>query len=235
MNLWSDDDALWEAMTPALAADMRFARAVNDVDAIVRSVSLRPGARVLDVACGAGVHVVAFARRGYAVTGIDRTLSLLAIARARSPDVSLVCQDMRTLAFRPAFDLACCLYSSFGYFDEESNLRVLENIRNALRPGGTLVLDVIGRWEESAAMEIGGSHYAVRRRLSGSRLIEEWTVSPLSEPAERGPVRRVFRTEQRIYSAHELEDVLRVAGFARVEISCDDVSRLVAFAELDNV
>jgi cyclopropane fatty-acyl-phospholipid synthase-like methyltransferase len=53
---WSDDDDLWEAMTPALSAPDRFAMAEADASAIAAAAELPMGAAILDIGCGAGVH-----------------------------------------------------------------------------------------------------------------------------------------------------------------------------------
>lgn len=240
---WSDDDDLWEAMAPALSAPERYAAAEADVASIAAAVKLFPGASVVDVGCGAGVHAVAFAARGYCVTAVDRTASLLRVgqerAKALGVEVSFVRGDMRQFVCASAYDLACSLYASFGYFNDETNRSVLKNLRQSLRKGGVLVLDVLGReilmrhWQQEAAHEIQGVLYAVQRSLPENRvLLEKWTVTT-------GGAQKTFRTEQRIYSVDELRDMLRDAGFQRVEISGafdpniaynEEARRLVAFA-----
>src|SRR4051812_49163755 len=47
---------------------------------------LRPGSRVLDVACGAGFVSIPLAAAGYAVHGVDLSDSSLEIARRRVPE-----------------------------------------------------------------------------------------------------------------------------------------------------
>jgi SAM-dependent methyltransferase len=210
---WSDDDALWEAMAPALAAPERFALAEADAAAIAAAVNLPPGAAVLDIGCGAGVHALAFAARGYAVTGIDRSELLLRIAESHRDalPVSFRRADMRDFVRPASFDLACSLYSSFGYFDEATNARVLANARESLRPRGTLIVDVLGRareWPEHGSYEISGTRYAVRRRVAGDTLFEEWTVGE-----------KTFPTRQRLFTPEELRALLLAAGFTRVDVA----------------
>lgn len=59
---------------------------------------LRPGGRVLDVACGRGRHVRWLAARGYAVTGVDRDGEALEACRLATADtgapVELVAADL---------------------------------------------------------------------------------------------------------------------------------------------
>ncbi|HSL20138.1 MAG TPA: class I SAM-dependent methyltransferase [Vicinamibacterales bacterium] len=246
MTHWSDDDALWEAMAPALTAPERLAAAEADVACIADAVRLRSNTAVADIGCGAGVHAVAFAARGCSVTGIDRSAALIRRARehaaARGVDVSFIQEDMRRFVRPGAYDLICSLYSSFGYFDDATNRGVLRNFARSLRDGGVLVLDVLGRevltrdWQKQAAHEIQGVLYAVERSLQADRklLVEDWTVN-------RGEARDTFRTAQSVYSAPELEDMLRDAGYRRVTLQgafdastpYDDAAhRLVAFAFL---
>lgn len=45
-------------------------RSEREVEFIVRETALQPPASVLDLACGAGRHALAFARHGYVVTGV---------------------------------------------------------------------------------------------------------------------------------------------------------------------
>lgn len=56
---------------------------------------IRPGGRVLDVACGAGRHVAALAAQGFEVTGVDRDPAALALAAQRAgPGARLVQADL---------------------------------------------------------------------------------------------------------------------------------------------
>jgi SAM-dependent methyltransferase len=224
MTAWSDDPGFWEAMEPALCAGARLARAEGDVAGIDACVALRPAARVLDLACGPGAHAIAFAHRGHRVTGVDTSSRLLARARAAAAGagapVEWVEADMREFRRPAAFDLVCSLYSSFGYFDDQQNRCVLENVRESLAPGGTLVLDVLGR--EAAIRhaqgrrvhEVEGVEYREHSAVADapSRLVSDWGVV-------RGGVRRDFRVTQRLYSASELRELLLSVGFASVRLA----------------
>ncbi len=221
---WSDDPAFWEAMEPALCAAARLGRAEGDVQAIEACVALPPGARVLDLACGPGAHAIAFARNGHRVTGVDASGRLLARARSAAARegarVEWVEADMREFSRPGSFDLACSLHASFGYFDERANRRVLENVRTSLAPGGSLVLDGLGKeatvrhWPARREQEIEGVSYPEQSTLAeeASCLVSDWVVV-------RGGVRREFRVRQRLYSGIELRDLLLSVGFASVRLA----------------
>jgi len=121
----------------------------KDVSFIETSLGLNKGARILDLACGAGAHAVELAARDYQLVGVDLSPAMLKLAgehnSERNQSVNLVQGDMRQLNLDSVFDGIYCWHSSFGFFDEKTNLAVLEKVARALRAGGRLVLDVQNR------------------------------------------------------------------------------------------
>lgn len=210
-------------MAPALSAPARHAIADAEVAAIIKGTELPAGSHVLDLGCGAGLHAAAFAARGFVVTGVDRSRTLLHSAQTRASAaglaVELLGDDLRTFIRPACYDLVCSLNSSFAYFGDDTNLRILRNMHACLRDGGTLLLDTLGEGMatyngDSGIHVIGDSRYSVLRLFDKSRGViqEEWTVET-TDAAKR------FLTEQRIYSAAELISMVRNAGFATVRVS----------------
>ncbi|HVP15133.1 MAG TPA: class I SAM-dependent methyltransferase, partial [Terriglobales bacterium] len=89
------------------------------------------------------------ARRGFRMTGVDFNPRYLTAAEedaaAAGVRVRWVAADMRELPFANAFDAAYSYFTSFGYFSDAENERVLEGVARALRPGGSFLLDVANR------------------------------------------------------------------------------------------
>jgi SAM-dependent methyltransferase len=121
----------------------------REVDFIESALALPPGGEALDVACGYGRHAIGLARRGYRVTGVDFNPRYLTVAgedaAAAGTAVRWVAADMRELPFERAFDGAYSYFTSFGYFSDQENERVLAGMARALRPGGRFLLDVPNR------------------------------------------------------------------------------------------
>ena len=117
-----------------------------EVDAIEERLP-RPGfSRVLDICCGPARHAAHLVERGYDVTGIDRDAEAVAQASQRCPLGRFIEADQREVSsVSGPFDAAVVLWQSFGYFESATNDRVLADIRNLLRPGGRLVLDLFHR------------------------------------------------------------------------------------------
>ncbi len=115
---------------------------------LVEKLELETSERVLDLACGHGRVALPLAERGLDVTGVDLSLRSIELARAAADsqglNVAFVRSDMREIDFDADFDAAYSLYTSFGYFEEESeNQRVLDAVWRALRPGGRFLIDVL--------------------------------------------------------------------------------------------
>lgn len=229
MAAWYDDDAFWEALGPHLFRPAERAAAVAEVAALERLVGLAPGQRVLDVPCGPGRHAVELARRGLAVTGVDRTQAFLDEARrqadAAGVRVELVRADMRAFRRDAAFDVALCLSNSFSYFDDPADdRRFVETVRRSLATPGTFVLDLGWLGRELVARSFRAHGRDWQELDDGHLLLQETTVDPLWSRMEnrwllvRGTERREFRFAQRLYGAPELDALLRAGGFARVEV-----------------
>lgn len=223
MSQWFDDDAFWAAVQPALFPPSRYEAAPEEIDAIVALADLDPGAAVLDLACGPGRHALELARRGFRVTGVDRTRFYLDQARAASEaerlDVELLEADMRLFERPDAFDLVVNLFTSFGFFeDPDDDLTVARHACEALRPGGAFVIDVMSkeilarRWRPRDWSEVGDMLLLQDRsvNLDWSWITNRWIVV-------RGGERLEFAVEHRLYSAVELRRLLLDAGFPDVD------------------
>ncbi|HOS95626.1 MAG TPA: methyltransferase domain-containing protein, partial [Armatimonadota bacterium] len=90
----------------------------EQVDFIVQTLQLAPGARVLDACCGEGRHCRELARRGFDVVGVDQSAASLVRGQAQEPVVRYVHQDVREMRFDAEFDAAINMFTAFGYMDE---------------------------------------------------------------------------------------------------------------------
>jgi SAM-dependent methyltransferase len=143
------------------------------IDRLIARLQPAAGAAMLDLGCGVGRHARHLAGRGFDVTGLD--LSAASIARARQHEgahLRFRRQDMRIPFGVGAFDYVFSLFTSFGYFDNPAeNLRVVDNIATALRPGGTFVLDYLN--VQHAEAHLVSEEVIVRERVTYR--ISRWT------------------------------------------------------------
>ena len=134
---WFADEDFWAAAYPFMFPEERFVKAAEQVDKILRLAGFEPRT-VLDLCCGPGRHSAQFAKRGFRVTGVDRSPFLLQKARqcaaAENLDIEWIEQDMRAFRRPEGFDLAVNLFTSFGYFDDDAeNRAVLRNVLPSTR------------------------------------------------------------------------------------------------------
>jgi SAM-dependent methyltransferase len=101
------------------------------------------GTDVLDVACGTGKSFLPFLRRGFQVTGCDVSPAMLAEARRKAPDVSLIEADMRALPKLGAFELVTCFDDSLNHLLAKEELAsALASLAHNLAPSGLLLFDL---------------------------------------------------------------------------------------------
>ena len=117
---------------------------------VVAALALKPGDQVLDLACGQARHAVLLAKHGIDMTGQDQSAEYLDDARAAAKregvDLTLVHSDMRTIPFERRFDAVISMFTSFGYFDSQSDdQQVLDEVSKALKPNGHVLIDLINR------------------------------------------------------------------------------------------
>jgi SAM-dependent methyltransferase len=197
----------------------------REVTFIREALSPPAGGEVLDVGCGYGRHALELAQQGLRLTGLDLSLPMLIRAadhaQKRGLTVNFVHADMREMTYDGQFDAAYCMLSSFGYFDEETNLRVATAICHALKPGGRFLLDIINR-----DYLVGDLPSRVWWEGDGCVVLEE---VDFNYHTSRVLIRRsvVFgngrQSEQEIslraYSLHEVGKLLRQAGLRVLDVS----------------
>lgn len=104
---------------------------------ILRACPLRSG-RALDVACGTGRLGARLRRRGFEVTGVDRSAGML--ARARRRGLRVVRGAIESFRVREPFELAVCSFDSLNHLKSLGN--AFRRVSRALRPGGFFIFDL---------------------------------------------------------------------------------------------
>ncbi len=91
-----------------------------EAESILRIVGGEGRLRILDVACGTGVHAIHWAKQGHTVTGVDLSETFIASARERASQegvsVEFIVSDIRNFACHETYDVATWIENSF--FDE---------------------------------------------------------------------------------------------------------------------
>ena len=103
------------------------------------------GSRILDLACGPGLHSHELARRGHGTLGIDFSPASIEWAKSTASIESLNCKfvhsDIRIADFGNDFDLAILLYGEMNVFSVDDLRSIVRKARQALTHGGVLLLE----------------------------------------------------------------------------------------------
>lgn len=165
---------------------------------VCEMAGLRPGDKVLDVACGSGVVARAARTRVGAegqVTGLDLNPGMLAVAAEKAPDLHWKQGVAEDLPFSDgAFD---AVISNFGLMFFTDRVKALQEMQRAVRKGGRAVVAVWDRSENSPGYDV---MIALLERLFGAE-----AANALRAPFVLGDKR-------------ELETLLETAGWTGATI-----------------
>jgi SAM-dependent methyltransferase len=194
---------------------------------------LHPTAQtLLEVGCGTAGHLAFFAQ-WFEAEGLDRSPSMLAVAREKLPEAPLHKGDMRTFELARRFDVVTCLFSSIGYVRslEELN-RAVANMARHLTPGGLLIVEPWFTPDQWRPGHVGGSIVVNDDTLKIARFCVSETrgrfaVTPMhhlvADPT--GVTHFVETHELFLATSEELEQAFVGAGLRDVRFDADVLPR----------
>ena len=217
---WQEVQRNWSAVEDTL----------DQAERVIEALGLDDGARVLDVPAGDGRIALELGAAGFEVVGVDLIEAFVEAGRRdaekrRIENVTLQVGDMRELTFDAEFDAAICFWGSFGYFDEAGNLAQAAAVARALKPGGRYLIDtpsletLYPRFRERTWFQVGDTIVLQEAILvmGTGRIETEWIF------VRGGVAEESHRTSMRVYSVHELTELLREAGFESFELRDDEL------------
>ena len=221
---WFDDESFWRELYPFMFPEQRFAAADEQMAQAV-ALTKPAGKSVLDLCCGPGRCSIALAKKGFSVTGVDRTKYLLEQARAKAGSarakIEWVQKDMRDFVRADSFDLVLSMFTSFGYFDNQrDDLVVLRNMLASVKLGGACLIELLGKehlakiFQPTISTLLPDGTIVVQRHEifdDWTRVRNEWLV------VKKNRVKR-FKFHHRVYSGQELRTLMAHAGFVGVKL-----------------
>lgn len=146
IGLYEDNAAAW---------DRQRGRDLHEKAWLDRMLALVPaGGSILDLGCGMGEPIAHYlAGRGHAVTGVDSSPSLIAMARERLPDQEWIVGDMRMLDLGRRFD-GLIAWHSFFHLSPDDQRAMFARFAAHAKPGAPLMFtsgtaqgEAIGAWQ----------------------------------------------------------------------------------------
>ncbi|TCP32320.1 methyltransferase family protein [Scopulibacillus darangshiensis] len=196
----------------------------------------RPIHHILDIGCGTGEISLRLAQLGYALTGVDISDDMLAIAQEKALEDNrlfpLFQQDMRELSLSDTFDMAIIFCDSLNYLEslndvKETFIKVYEHLNG----GGLLLFDV------HSLHKINELFVNRQFCLNEDKVAYIWESFPGPEPNSvyhdltffselpSGLYQRFDETHfQKTYSVKEYLNALQEAGLCCLNLSADFTS-----------
>ena len=198
----------------------------GEVDFIEKEINFNKEARILDIGCGTGRHSLELARRGYTVTGIDLSPSMIgkakAMAQKENLKIDFQVRDARDFDFRESFDLAIMLCEgAFPLMEtDEMNFSILHNAFKSIKPGGKLI--------QTTLNGLFPLFHSVKEFMdkgdnlgqSSGNTFDLMTFRDLSvyEIEDDHGNKKSLNCNERYYVPSEMSWLLKSAGFKRSEI-----------------
>ena len=189
-------------------------------------------ARLLDLACGPGLYTVRLARTGCECVGIDFSPASIRHAKeiaAAEADLSCTFQhaDVRDGLFGEGFDLVMMIYGQFNVFPRDRGLEILKRAHEALKPGGTVLLEIQSQEQVQHGGKQAPSWYTAQSGLFSGKphlVLQEnfWdedvraSTTRFSIIDGRAGTVSSYALSNEAYSEQELSGALGMAGFKDV-------------------
>lgn len=201
---------------------------IAECDFIEKEIAFNKQIQILDIGCGTAWHDIELTKRGYHMTGIDLSDSMLQRAREKAAVENLVIDfqkhDARRLPFTDEFDLAIMLCEgAFPLMEtDEMNYQILLSAANSLKPGGKLIFTTLNglfplfhsvkdflksKWEDGNAAYGGNSFDLMTFRDHNTTVIED----------DNG-MKKELQSNERYYVPSEIMLLLKSLGFVTIEI-----------------
>jgi ubiquinone/menaquinone biosynthesis C-methylase UbiE len=160
----------------------------------IQGLDLHPGARILEVGCGAGLITVALARNGYTVDALDSTMAMLQLTRNDATrhgvldHVRIHAADVHALPFKAhTFDLVVAI----GVIPWLHSERLaLQEMQRALKPGGYLLVTADNNARLNRILDPRSSPLSAPPRLAAKRFLQLcglWSPTSAFQPKRHYP------------------------------------------------
>ncbi|WP_266203549.1 class I SAM-dependent methyltransferase [Pontibacter kalidii] len=186
------------------------------MDRLLAHLHPKPNDRILDLACGKGRYSRYLSQKGYDVTGIDLSERSISYAKKyEGEQLHFERHDMREV-YRPGyFDFILNLFTSFGYFDNETeNVVALRATAESLKHGGKLVIDfmntdkVIDELVAEEEKQVQGINFKITRGVENGFIVK--SIRFRSDGKEHSFVERVRALRE--------EDFLEYFGMTQLRL-----------------
>jgi ubiquinone/menaquinone biosynthesis C-methylase UbiE len=201
---------------------------LGECDFIEAELSADKSKRIVDIGCGTGRHSIELAKRGYKITGVDLSVSMLERARQKAGEagvqITFLQHDARKLPFEGNFDVALMLCEGgFPLMEtDEMNFEILRNVRRALVPGRKLIFTTLNGLfplfnsvEQFCAAESSNDNAAYRQNSFNLMTFRDHNIT---EIVDDNGNKQILDCNERYYVPSEITWLLKSLDFVSIDI-----------------
>ena len=159
------------------------------INNLVEHLQIPKGSMLIDIACGKGRHATYFNSLGLDVVGVDLSPNSIASAtKNANSTLQFSVHDMREVYQKNNFDVVTNLFTSFGYFEDNTDeQKAINAMATNLKSGGFLVIDfmnvkkVIANLVPSEQKMIDGITFDITRKVEAGHIIKDIAITDRAE------------------------------------------------------
>lgn len=204
-----------------LYKDRDYAEAEAFMTTLTNYLNLPEQAKILDLACGKGRHSIFLNKLGYDVIGADLSENSIAHAKQFENNTLHFKVHNMCLPYGETFDAVFNLFTSFGYFENESdNLSTIKAIKADLNEFGFGVIDfmnsnyVINNLVEKDTKTVDGIDFNMTRRVENGYIIKDISFTFEGEDYQ-------FQEHVKAFTLSDFETLFEKAGVYLLDVFGD--------------
>ena len=228
--------SLYAGQYDSVYSEKDYIQECDVIEIAINQYGNKPVSSLLDIGCGTGGHALIMAQRGYDVTGVDLSPSMIEIAKEKSLSLKAdkrpewICGDARNFEINKKYDMTVMMFAVVGYLTSNSDvIEGLKNARKHLVDGGLFLCDF---WFGPSVMSVRPTERVRVLDIENGKIIRAvstdldiaaqtadvsmrlWTIKngkSVDESTENHKVRYFFPKEFELF--------LDIAGFELLSIS----------------
>jgi len=200
----------------------------GECDFIEQEINYDTDSKILDIGCGTGRHSIELAKRGYRVTGIDLSESMLTRAKEKAGEqkvhVDFKKADARNVSFKKEFDLVIMLCEgAFPLMEtDEMNFQILQNAGSALKNHGKFIFTTLNGLFPlfHSVKEFVASHQEEGNARNDGNSFDVMTFRDhsITQIEDDNGNRKELQCNERYYVPSEITWLLKSVGFRKIDI-----------------
>jgi 2-polyprenyl-3-methyl-5-hydroxy-6-metoxy-1,4-benzoquinol methylase len=235
-------EALFENYANRYEKEVFVKGTIGECDFIEQELNHDKSLKILDVGCGTGRHAIELALRGYNLTGIDLSESMLQKAEekaaAQNVRIDFRQHDARNLPFEKEFDVAIMLCEGgFPLMEtDEMNFDILKNVTRALKDKAKFVFTTLNGLfplyhsvEAFCAAESAAGNATYRSNTFDLMTFRDHNITELVDDSGK---KMTLQCNERYYVPSEITWLLKSLGYVKIDIFG---ARLGAFSRNDKL